>query len=232
MKKIAFIIMTVLLIVLIYVLNLDRKVFFFVIGDSIALGKSDNNVVTNYNDYIKNSLEKDKRLEKYVNEYTTTDLRINDVINDINNNKKISTNNKTYNIKNLLIKADLVTISINNEDVLSKLNNNYTVKELYTWADELAKDYETMLMTIRSYCKEKIFVIGYYYPNITENSSNKISIISYLNDTFKEISSLYKVEYINTAELFIENNSFLDKYYPTELGQEQISKQVLLKFNT
>ena len=100
MKKIVFIIMTVLLIVIIYVLNLDRKVFFFVIGDSIALGKSDNNVVTNYNDYIKNSLEKDKRLEKYVNEYTTTDLRINDVLNDINNNKKISTNNKTYNIKN------------------------------------------------------------------------------------------------------------------------------------
>lgn len=232
MKKILFIIMTVLLIVIIYVLNLDRKVFFFAIGDSIALGKSDRNVVTNYNDYIKNSLEKDKRLEKYVNEYTATDLRINDVINDINNNKKISTNNKTYNIKNLLIKADLVTISINNEDVLSKLNNNYTVKELYTWADELAKDYETMLMTIRSYCKEKIFVIGYYYPNIAENSSNKISIISYLNDMFKEISSLYKVEYINTAELFIENNSFLDKYYPTELGQEQISKQVLLKFNT
>ena len=51
------------------------------------------------------------------------------------------------------------------------------------------------------------------------------------NDTFKEISSLYKVEYINTAELFIENNSFIGKYYPTELGQEQISKQVLLKFN-
>lgn len=231
MKKIIFIILTILLVVVIYLLNLDKKVFFFVIGDSIALGKGDNNVVTSYNDYIKSNLEKEKKLEKYVNEYTATDLRINDVINDINNNKKISVNNKTYNIKNLLIKADLVTISINSEDVLSKLNNNYTVKELYTWADELSKDYEDMLVLIRSYCKEKIFVIGYYYPNIEKNNSNKMGIISYLNDTFKEISSLYKVEYINTAELFIENNSFIGKYYPTELGQEQISKQVLLKFN-
>ena len=197
MKKIIFIILTILLVVVIYLLNLDKKVFFFVIGDSIALGKGDNNVVTSYNDYIKSNLEKEKKLEKYVNEYTATDLRINDVINDINNNKKISVNNKTYNIKNLLIKADLVTISINSEDVLSKLNNNYTVKELYTWADELSKDYEDMLVLIRSYCKEKIFVIGYYYPNIEKNNSNKMGIISYLNDTFKEISSLYKVEYIS-----------------------------------
>lgn len=231
MKKIVFISLSVLAVIIIYLLNLDRKVFFLTLGDCLALGKSDTSIKEkSFNDYIKEQLVNETKLEKYVNQYVSDDLRISDIVNDINNNKKVIVNDKSYNIKNLLIKADLVTISINHEDVISKLNKNYTINELYVWADELIKNYEDMLVLLRKYCKEEIYVLGFYYPDTIDNQK-KINVITYLNNNFNEVSNKYKVKYIDIANMFLENHNFIDGYYPSGLGYSEIAKQIMLNFN-
>lgn len=228
MKKLFVIILTIVLVVSIYLINLDRKVFFFAIGDSVSLGKVDKAITEkNYNYYIADYFSKISTLEKYVKQYEQEGLRINDVINDINSNKKIMVGDRAYSLKNLLIKADIVTISINHDDLFNKLNNNYNVNELYNWIDEIINDYEDMLSLIRSYCKEKVVVIGYYYPGILEYDSQIFQVISHLNDSFKELSSLYDVSFINPLAIFLENEDAMGLYYPTELGYKLIGEQII-----
>lgn len=230
MKKIFVIVLTIVLVVAIYLINLDRKVFFVVFGDSISLGKTDSGFTEkNYNSYVVDYLSNQKILEKYIDAYTSSGLRINDIINDIDNNEKVIVENKNYSLKNLLIKADLVTISINNDDVLNKLNGYYRSDELYNWIDELTEDYEEMLSLLREYCKETIIIVGYYIPNTISQDSQLIRIISYLNDAFKEISSLYKVEYIDPSNLLKESENLMGQYYPTELGYKAIGEQIISK---
>lgn len=230
MKKIIVIILTVILVVTIYLVNLDRKIFFVVLGDNLSMGKTDYGYTSkNYNSYVVDYLNSKKLLEKYIDTYTSDGLRINDIINDINSNKKIFTETKTYNIKNLLIKADLVTISINNEDLINKLNGLYSIEEMYNWVEELTKDYEELLSLLRDYCKEKIIVVGYYYPKNISKDSQIIKVISYLNSNFKEISNLYKVEYIDSSTLLKDSENLVGTYYPTESGYKVIGEEIILK---
>ena len=228
MKKILLLLLTFLSIVVIYILNIDDKVYFFAIGDEMAIG----NLISNknqysHNFYIKEYLEKEKKLENYIDSYQKQGLRINDVINDINSNKKIEYNGKLYSIKNILIKSDLVTISINNESLLNKILNYSDIQELYTWSDELVIEYEKMLELIREYCKEKVMVIGYSYPNVSVNNEEVIRFINYLNDEFLEVSQIYNVDYINISKLLSPMNGLMENNYPTQLGYEMIGKETI-----
>ena len=91
---------------IIYILNIDKKIYYVNITDS--------NV--RYNSEIKNTLNDKKILEKYI-DYKNLNYRITDLINEINNNKKININGKTYTIQNSLIKADLLTIKIGTNEI-------------------------------------------------------------------------------------------------------------------
>ena len=76
--------------------------------------------------------------------YKYNDTRITDIINDINNNKKI--NNRP--IQNILIKATYIYIDLNN---LIKCDNyNSCVKNI--------DDLEILIALIRKYSKEKIII--------------------------------------------------------------------------
>ena len=122
MKKILIIGVIILSIFIIYLTTLDKKVYYLVLGDEISLGLTSNNKYEkNYTEYIKEYLEEKNILEKYINEYTTQNYRITDIINDINNNKEIEDTKKT--LKNALIKADLVTLSIGTNDIISKIED-------------------------------------------------------------------------------------------------------------
>lgn len=232
MKKIFFLLLTILIIVVIYILNIDSKIYVFSIGDSIAIGKVDlKDSVYSYDDFIKKEFDDDNKLEKYVNTYQKPSLRMNDVINDINSNKKIAYSNKTYNIKNILIKSDLVIISINNDVILDKISNYYNINELYTWGDEIIIEYEKMINLIRNYCKEKVIVVGNYYPNNFESNNEIVDFIHYLNSEFLEISQIYNVDYINTYTLLNKDNLLIGTNYPTKLGYNTIGEEIIKKYN-
>ena len=74
---------------------------------------------------------------------------------------------KKKSIKNALIKADLVTLSIGMNDFLYKMNldvEEFSMEELYDYVDEMSEDTDTLLRLLREYCKEDIMMTNYYVP--------------------------------------------------------------------
>ena len=210
MKKIIVLLLTFLSIIVIYILNIDNEVYFFAIGET----KLNNNQYS-YNSYVNEYFKSQSKLEKYIYQYKNYDFRISDVINDINFNKKIDYNGKIYTMKNILIKSDLVTISLNNKTLSHQIANYSNITKLYTWIDELVIEYEKMLNLLRKYCKEKVIVIGCGYPNISVNNEEIIRFINYLNEEFLEVSQIYNVDYIDISKL----------------EYEAIGKEIIKKYN-
>ena len=161
MKKILILGIIILSIFLIYLTTIDKKVYYVSLGDEISLGMTkDGYYEKSYPLYIKEYLEKNNKLETFIDDYSKQGYRITDLINDINNNKEIEETNKT--IKNVLIKADLVTLSIGTNDILSKISNEENLtkidyKRLYKNIEEIVNDLDKLLKIIREYCKERFF---------------------------------------------------------------------------
>ncbi len=172
MKKILAIGLIFLIVFLIYNFNKDKEIYYFNIMDK----------ENNYPNLIKKEIPK---LEKYIN-YQKTDLRVTDLIRDINDN--IVINNK--NIQNILIKADLITLSIGNNEIEYKIKNT-KVTDLYNYVDEVASDIEELLKLIRIYSKEKIYLIG-----INIDNEYYKELIDYLNIKLEDICDSYNVEFI------------------------------------
>ena len=84
MKKIIMAFIVTLTIFAIYWFTLDRKVYYLALGDEIAIGiTADGDTAASYPQHIKQYLEENNNLEKYVNQFTKTGMRITDIIQDI-----------------------------------------------------------------------------------------------------------------------------------------------------
>ena len=166
MKKIIVLVMLFLITFLIYLNFIDKKVYYVAMGDGLSLGISSYGIKdVGYTEYVKNYLEDNNLLEEYVNLANETN-RITDVINDIESNKKVNINGKDRTIKNFLIKADVVTLTIGINDLLAHLVATEYVNDdaLYSYVDEVMNEVEKLFKLLREYCKEDIIVIGYYNP--------------------------------------------------------------------
>ena len=226
MKKILVLGIVLLGIFLIYLSTLDKKVYFLSLGDEISQGINlYNKKDYNYNDYVKEYLENKKVLETYINLYFNDNMRTIDLIDYIEENKEIVLEGKKKTIKNALIKADLVTLSIGSNDVVSKLllKNNYTKEELYNYLDEYLKDIENLFKLMRQYCKEDIVFIGYY--NIF-NDDTYNEYFKYLNKKVKKISNNYEINCVDIMD-DIKNDKINNNFYPTKDGHINIGKKIV-----
>ena len=194
MKKILFVLFVFLFVFVIYLANMDKKVYYLALGNSY-------DSEDNYSFYVKDYLNEKDVLEKVVYDYCDSNDRITDIYNKITSNKK----SKGGTIKNSLIKADLVTIKINIDDVYEKINDSSFV-DVYDYIDDLVKDFDKLLNLIRKYSKEDIMFIGYTYKN--DNASEK-DLISYLNKRYKEVCDRYDVVFVKNPSLITEK---IDKY--------------------
>lgn len=228
MKKIVIVGITALCIFLIYWITLDRKIYYLALGDGLSVGLTDTEIIgDNYTNYLKLKIEEKGKLEKYVNQFTEVGTRITDVIYDIDNNAFVELNGKNVTMKNALIKADLVTLSINHDDFLNRLENYRYSQDIYEWIVQLSKDYEKLLLLMREYCKEEIIVLGFYSPKSVEWQESTIQAVDYLNNKFEQISLKYNAKFINISTTFLENESFLDSRYPTKQGYQAIGEYIL-----
>ena len=196
MKKILLIIFILLLVFLIYYLNIDRKKYVLSIGDSTIL----NNI--NLDEDIKKLYG--KKLEKYVLYGNDGDYRIIDLINDINNNKNFIYDSYKYTLDNVLIKADIIIVSIGMNDLKYNKNNNN-----YDYIDEVINDLDKLFSIIRKYSKEKILVFNYYLDN------DKLT--RYVNSRLGKLVNKYKIDIIDYDNDYsiINNNicEYLFKLY-------------------
>ena len=177
-KAIVFLILVSLLIFLINYKNIDNEIYYVNID-------STNNL--NYNKNIEKYLKERKKLEKSVNQFSKQDYRTTDLIKDIKENKK----EQNQTIQNALIKADILTIYIGINDINYKIGNT-NKEELYNYTDQVLGDIDELLMLIRKYCKEKIYVIGYK----NEQGISYNEYFNYTNKRLNEICKEYDIKYI------------------------------------
>ena len=182
-KKIFGLLIIILLIFIIYIFNIDKKVYYVNISDDKTI----------YNVYVKKELEKNSKLEKYVN-IKDQDYRVTDLINDINNNKVINNNDQT--IQNVLIKADILTLKIGNNELDYKANTK-DINELFEYSDDLLNDIEKLFKIIRLYDKEEIYFLSFH------NDKNEYynEIYSYLNLKIKDLCDEYDINLIDISGL-------------------------------
>ncbi|MBR6690303.1 MAG: hypothetical protein IKL65_03125 [Bacilli bacterium] len=214
MKKIIFTILVVLIIFLIYFFNISEKIYYVSLGDYLSYGINNFNSVNN--SYSNNVKEYSKeKLDNYVNYSNYDDYRVMDLINDINYNKTVIYENKEYKLQNLLIKANLITISIGMNDLIykSKIENN-----LYEYTDELLKDIENLFILIRKYNKDKIYFLSFY--NIIGNES----LIDYANKRLEILCNKNKIKFVDISLL---NNYIISGIYPTNEGYTYITNKIL-----
>jgi len=138
-----------------------------------------------------------------------------DLINDINYNKTVIYEDKEYKLQNLLIKANLITISIGMNDLIYK--SNYDT-DLYEYTDDLLKDIESLLILIRKYNKDEIYFLSFY--NVIGNEN----LIEYANKRLEIICNKNKIKLVDISLL---NNYIIDKLYPTNDGYMYITNKIL-----
>ena len=217
MKKIMIIGLIILSVFLIYLCNMDHKVYYLSLNDLYK-----NNNVNDYSLYIKNYLKEKGILEIYVPEYSKENMKTVDLINNINDNKKIEKDGKVITFKNALVKADLITLYFSPEDIINRTYSN----NIYDYIDDLNNDLDKLLKLMREYCKEDIILVGYYNPYPENENSSKI--FKYLNKKYQETSLKYKVTYINLEPFFEDHTDFLDENkLPNQAGENMIASEII-----
>ena len=213
MKKTIFFLSVLVIVFLIYIINTNNKIYYLSVGDYLSYGINDlNNTNNNYSESIKKNIG--KNLKKYVNYSTIDDYRVNDLINDINYNKEILYENKSYRFQNLLVKANYITLSIGMNDLIYK-KKLYTLN--YEYIDELLLDVDNLFRILRNYNKDKIYFLSFY------NIINNKEIVDYSNKKLKLLCEKYKINFIDISNL----NKYIKKMYPSTEGYTYITKQIL-----
>ena len=219
MKKILTIIIVLLAVFLIYLGFKDKEIYYFSMGDSLANGINSYNAKDyGYADYVKDSLE----IKKYES-FTNNNKRSIDFVKDIEDNIKI--NGK--NIQNILIKADIITLSVGMNDLFSNVtfNNDFSVNDLYMKFEEVMVDLENLFKLLRTYSKEDIIYIG-IYNCLKENSLDEFFI--YANEQLKKLCDNYKITYLDIYNEFNDSTYFdnPNSYFPNKAGYKLISSKI------
>lgn len=232
-------IITGLILVFIFFLTRDRKIYYLSLGDSLAAGQTPNNTISeSYGDYVADYLKDKKVLEFYTKDFAKSGYRSIDLLNDLNNNKKIKVDGKEITLKHALIKADIVTVSIGSNDLFYKLNigNEFDLNEMddiYTYIDESINDVNKLLFELRKSCKEQIMVFGFYNPftNYSSTLSNMVEpFIEYANAKMENLVRKYDMTFVDIHDIFLANDNYLPsklEIHPTSAGYKAMSKAVI-----
>ena len=239
LKKFIFYCFVVLLVFIIYKCFSDNKINYVALGDSLAEGRNPyGDIDYGYTDYIADYFRLNDKLKIYINGYTNRDYKIQNIIDDINNNKKIKHNNKTINIRKTLRESDLVTISVGMNDIMEEIkytkNIELNKQQLLIKMDQLSLKFEEMIKNIKKYAKNQIIVVGYYNPiNNFKYKKDIDQIIEYLNQKNEKICSDNKIVFIKTSDMFSDNlfyypnpNSFNPNIYGYKNIYNEIKKYI------
>lgn len=223
--------LTLFAVFVIYLSHIDKKVYYVALGDYQALGLTNEGEITyGYTDYLKDTLKQENKLETYIIGYAQDNARITDLINDIEQNKKIQIKNKTQTLKNALIKADLVTLSIGMNDLFYKIGVNPDLQslnysEIYYHIDEMMEDMENLFELLREYCKEDIIMTNFYNPTDIQNEQLN-EVLNYANKRLDELADIYQISIVDINKIFIERSDQVQSIYPTKDEYQTMSERI------
>ena len=214
----------VLSIFLIYLTTMDKEISYVALGDYLTVGVSANESDEySYSDYLYAYLKQNNIVSEYIDDFSDSTYRTTDLIRDIKDNKKIMVNDKEKTLKNVLIKADLLTVSIGTNDVISILSSENISTNLYDYLDTILVDIDELFVLLRQYCKEDIIVIGYYNPYYGNKKYD--SAFSYMNTNVNYLAQKYNIKYVDIFALYEKNLDFLpviNNIHPSKEGYSSI----------
>ena len=186
----------------------------------------------------KEELLKNEKLKFYTKGFSKSGYTIENVKNDIENNKIIIVDDKKVSIKQSLRESDVVTISIGANDFIRGLSlSNFSetvnnVKDSKKNIDKIANNLRELLELIQSYAKNKIIVIGYYnpLPRMKLLKSDIDELVKYSNHLYENICDDLGVIYIDIFNEFDGNEDFLPNsldIHPSTDGYKKIAEKIL-----
>lgn len=229
MKKILTLIIVILSIFLIYLGFKDKDIYYLSLGDSIALGMNPyGNKDYGYADYVKDYLSGKNVLETYVSDLVNSNKRATDIIKEISENVEVNVNGKKKKLQHILIKSDLVTLSLGMNDLLGNvnINNDFNMTDLYTKLEQTCKDFEELFKLLREYCKEEIVFIGLYNPT---NNNELDEFFEYANKKLEKLSSIYDIDYIDISNELKDKKYFpnINSNFPNKEGYKIIADKII-----
>lgn len=240
MKKIIILGLIIGLPIMIYMLTINKKIYYVALGDSLAAGQNPyGKIGYGYSDKIANYISSKDKLDFYTKDFAVSGYRTTDLINDINDNKTVIINGEKISIKHALTKADLITLSIGANDLFYKLGigNSLDISyidknSLKRYVDEIIDDMEKLVTIIKRYCKEDIILVGYYNPlwNMKRTYAEELDpIFIYANSKMKSLSKKYGLYYADIFDVFAKNKDYIPNpldIHPSEEGYRAISNTI------
>lgn len=219
-KLIIIILISAILAYFIYFFNKEERLTIVAIGDGVASGETSYNIDgISFNDYVKEYFNNKKILKKYDNKYAFKNYQISKLINDLKSND-LKYEEDLY-IKQILYKADLITICIGEEE-LTKLSitQDLDIDYLKVFIEE----YDDLMYMLKEITEAKIVLIGFYENNYLDKSN-----VIILNSELSNIAIKYKAIFINISDVMLNKEYFLDNksYYFNYKGHKAIAEMII-----
>lgn len=205
-----------LLVFVSYIQNSNNKdINYTILGDKEIF--SNNLKSVNFSDLISKKLDEENILGFYSKDFIKKDIRIIDVINDIDNNITVD----NISIQNILKRTNILLLSIGNNEISYKLSKIDTEinndAQIYNYLDEIVNDNIKLLEKISHLSKCKIIFLGYY--NNTNNIENNKYYI-YINNKIKQLLNNYNSEFIDLFNILNKNDEYLTSTTPVYITNE------------
>lgn len=204
-----------LLVLFSYFQNNNKEINYTILGDKELF--SNNLKSVNFSDLIYKKLDDDNVLGFYSKDFVQKDIRIIDVINNIDDNIKVD----NITIQNILKRTDILVLSIGNNEINYKLsrvdkdiNNDI---EIYKYLDEIVSDNNKLIEKIESISRCKIIFLGYY--NDTNNQGNN-KYYTYLNKSLQKSLNKENIEFINLFDILNRDDTYLTDTTPVYITNE------------
>lgn len=223
MKKIFYIVLTIISIIAIYLEYGNKKYNYVSLTNEFIINDR------NYNNYIDEYLIKNNKLDSFNNYYTNDSIK--GLINDIKNNRTIRIKANEYYLKKVLRESNIVVIDI----CMKKVSDNYSkydIKNNYYLFNEMFIEIEDLIKEIRKYAKATILFLGIYNPSNYYDSKTDELFYNY-NIKLKSMLEKYSVDYVDLYEMIKsnkfkkDNNSFMLNSY----GSKYIADIIESYFN-
>lgn len=222
-KLLIIILIGVVVTILINFVSVKNNLTLVSLGDGLSLGMTPYNVAgTSFNDYLKEKIEKKRRLGEFNNEFSKEHLTIRE-LNDYLEDNAIGSFTRIP-IKQTLAKADIITIAIGLDEMADKsLVQNISGEQIDNYLIEMEK----LFKSIRKFYEKNIVVIG-LYPAYNFNKKDAIEV----NSKLKNLCGKYNISFVDIIALSLNEKYYLEKnsYYMNYQAHSEIAKMLYIMY--
>lgn len=204
---------------LINIITFESQLSLVSLGDGFSLGMTSYNVAgPSFNDYLKENLEKQNKLDSYNNEFSQAHLTIHE-LNEYLEDNTLGKFTRTP-IKQTIASADIITLSIGLDEFADLSLQNGLLTEAM---DNYIKEINIFLHNIREFYDKKIIIVG-LYPAYKFNQNNAIEV----NNMLQKLAGEYNAQFLDIIAYHLNKDYYLNdmSYYLNYKAHKKIAENL------